>query len=670
MASELKDEGNAHFAAKRYQKAVESYTKGLDLAEDSELRAILYSNRSAAHLDLRNFKDAVHDATEAVKANPTWPKGHSRLAAALGAIKDYEGAAAAAAKAASLDPSSSELKKAATIAAKIAESEREERLCRLVSVPDLLVEAAKPLDLQALRKKAEAPDAPENLIERFIKPHEAAINLQTISGKGRGVVAAHDFKAGEEVASENAIAWYPQFGDVIGAAIPGLLEIAPSFSSAGGDFYAFCTQLEPFASYLPTTTAATVSLSKAEVAMRASRQNGVGACFDESGDTEEARIICFSPFVAMLNHDCCPNARVSTFWDSSAQAPKVRVFAVSDIKKGDEVVIRYCEGTKTKAERQADLRRYDFGESGCSCRRCTQPFEDTIAFCCLNEGCKGRIFGNSETGACDANEDHKVDPSLVKTGGEWDLARTRYLSTARAGMESYPSPTSAATPDAARIPRITILDLVLKHNEPEMLAKHHTHLSDCGRMDAIYTSIGKGSWLLDAKEVLKAYRVFLPYFTSVQPTAGFWLANAPQLNILAGHIAVAAKDTEAAKASYSAAHELYKAFFGESSGHPFLRLTASCKASPPKNRSEVEKLEIQRLHEGSYCAMGLSRKRAGKWLRPLDLAGGGSGSGANEAAGDERRLIEELQRLTAKVLGTKLGQTTSSTPTASAMTTA
>lgn len=52
-AAQLKAQGNAHFAAKEWSKAVVSYTAALKAEQDTSLKAPLYSNRSAAfvHLD-------------------------------------------------------------------------------------------------------------------------------------------------------------------------------------------------------------------------------------------------------------------------------------------------------------------------------------------------------------------------------------------------------------------------------------------------------------------------------------------------------------------------------------------------------------------------------------------------------------------------------------------
>lgn len=53
QAKSLKDEGNEYFKEKNYKKAIVSYTAGLKKnSTDSDLNAILYTNRAAAHFHL------------------------------------------------------------------------------------------------------------------------------------------------------------------------------------------------------------------------------------------------------------------------------------------------------------------------------------------------------------------------------------------------------------------------------------------------------------------------------------------------------------------------------------------------------------------------------------------------------------------------------------------
>uniref|UniRef100_A0A3B5BNC8 Tetratricopeptide repeat domain 4 n=2 Tax=Stegastes partitus TaxID=144197 RepID=A0A3B5BNC8_9TELE len=71
QAKWLKDEGNAYFKEKNYQKAVVSYTAGLTKkCGDQELNTVLLTNRAAAHFYLGNMRSALNDAAAAKKIKP------------------------------------------------------------------------------------------------------------------------------------------------------------------------------------------------------------------------------------------------------------------------------------------------------------------------------------------------------------------------------------------------------------------------------------------------------------------------------------------------------------------------------------------------------------------------------------------------------------------------
>ncbi|XP_054429611.1 tetratricopeptide repeat protein 4 [Pteronotus mesoamericanus] len=68
QAKTYKDEGNDYFKEKEYKKAVTSYTEGLKKkCTDSDLNAVLYTNRAAAQYYLGNFRSALNDVMAARK---------------------------------------------------------------------------------------------------------------------------------------------------------------------------------------------------------------------------------------------------------------------------------------------------------------------------------------------------------------------------------------------------------------------------------------------------------------------------------------------------------------------------------------------------------------------------------------------------------------------------
>ncbi|XP_069009283.1 tetratricopeptide repeat protein 4 [Embiotoca jacksoni] len=90
QATSLKDEGNAFFKEKSYQKAVASYTAGLKKkCGDRELNAVLLTNRAAAHFYLGNMRSALNDAAAAKKMKPDHLKALMRGVQCCVELRDF-----------------------------------------------------------------------------------------------------------------------------------------------------------------------------------------------------------------------------------------------------------------------------------------------------------------------------------------------------------------------------------------------------------------------------------------------------------------------------------------------------------------------------------------------------------------------------------------------------
>lgn len=101
-ADEYKAEGNKYFAAKEFEKAIDLFTKAIEVSP--EPNHVLYSNRSGSYASLKNFTKALDDAQECIKINPSWPKGYTRLATAEFGLGNLEAAKESYNKCLSLDP--------------------------------------------------------------------------------------------------------------------------------------------------------------------------------------------------------------------------------------------------------------------------------------------------------------------------------------------------------------------------------------------------------------------------------------------------------------------------------------------------------------------------------------------------------------------------------------
>ncbi|EDO17430.1 hypothetical protein Kpol_1037p26 [Vanderwaltozyma polyspora DSM 70294] len=75
-AEALKLEGNKAMAGKDYELAIKKYTEAIATLPTN---AVYFANRAAAYSSLKKYDEAVEDANSAIKINPTYSKGYSRL---------------------------------------------------------------------------------------------------------------------------------------------------------------------------------------------------------------------------------------------------------------------------------------------------------------------------------------------------------------------------------------------------------------------------------------------------------------------------------------------------------------------------------------------------------------------------------------------------------------
>lgn len=101
-AEEYKAQGNKHFAAKEFEKAIEQFSLAIEAS--SEPNHVLFSNRSACYASLKDFTNALEDAEKCVGINSTWAKGYNRVGAAHYGLGNFDDAKAAYSKALELEP--------------------------------------------------------------------------------------------------------------------------------------------------------------------------------------------------------------------------------------------------------------------------------------------------------------------------------------------------------------------------------------------------------------------------------------------------------------------------------------------------------------------------------------------------------------------------------------
>ncbi len=90
-ANQLKEEANQAYRDKKFEKAIELYTKTLQVVSLSNKEyAVLYSNRSAAFIETGNFPKAYQDAKLSQQHYPNWFKVYYRKGIALHKLGKYK----------------------------------------------------------------------------------------------------------------------------------------------------------------------------------------------------------------------------------------------------------------------------------------------------------------------------------------------------------------------------------------------------------------------------------------------------------------------------------------------------------------------------------------------------------------------------------------------------
>nr|OQO21375.1 hypothetical protein B0A51_11243 [Rachicladosporium sp. CCFEE 5018] len=87
----MKEEGNAHFKAGRYQRAVDVYTTALDVDPlNRSTNSKILNNRAMCYSKLKQWTNAIDDCDKAIKFDPTYTKARKTRAKALGEGGDWD----------------------------------------------------------------------------------------------------------------------------------------------------------------------------------------------------------------------------------------------------------------------------------------------------------------------------------------------------------------------------------------------------------------------------------------------------------------------------------------------------------------------------------------------------------------------------------------------------
>ncbi len=100
QAESFKNQGNDFFKQKQYEKAIELYTKAIEIPPTS----LYYCNRALNHIHLENYGSALSDANQAIQLDVSNPKAYYRRGTSYLALSKFSEALADFQKVVQLHP--------------------------------------------------------------------------------------------------------------------------------------------------------------------------------------------------------------------------------------------------------------------------------------------------------------------------------------------------------------------------------------------------------------------------------------------------------------------------------------------------------------------------------------------------------------------------------------
>lgn len=106
---DFKAKGNEAFKAKKFEAAIDWYTKAIEVDPNCEAAGALYSNRAASWQSLGKYEKARKDSDDCIRVRPDWLKGYFRKDVALESLTQLDDAQKAFQQALKVEPNSDEV---------------------------------------------------------------------------------------------------------------------------------------------------------------------------------------------------------------------------------------------------------------------------------------------------------------------------------------------------------------------------------------------------------------------------------------------------------------------------------------------------------------------------------------------------------------------------------
>mmetsp|Transcript_12500 Transcript_12500/g.14300 ORF Transcript_12500/g.14300 Transcript_12500/m.14300 type:complete len:389 (+) Transcript_12500:1066-2232(+) len=198
-AERLKSQGNLHMQKKSYQDAIDAYTTALKLSPSGPQSHVYFSNRAAALLSMKKFKDAILDSERSLALKPDYGKAHARLGLAHFLLGDYRQAMEAYTVSLKYDPDNKSSKNYLEKAAK--RLAKQEASSDFVAAPgssySVVSEWDKSVSAKSRSTAAKSPEQ-KDTENKLVNRKEA----EKFKLKGNSYMASREYKAALEAYSK------------------------------------------------------------------------------------------------------------------------------------------------------------------------------------------------------------------------------------------------------------------------------------------------------------------------------------------------------------------------------------------------------------------------------------------------------------------------------------
>ena len=323
LSEKYKNIGNEYYKLKKYQKAIEFYTKGLKL-DRKHLNCL--SNRAMAYTKIQNNGLALQDLLQVLAQDPTHKKSLIRTAKIYYVVRRYEKSEQYLVK----------FKKEAGATGEFRD------------LLDLLLKRTEERDTGVYNFSEMYQNSKSNKFLDYAN-YRGPIEIKDSPGKGRGLFATADIRFGSLIMVQNALAVSLRDKSPDTTEINNL-RLKVISKSKDPLFIESLQELSLFNERHDFTTSFT-----SEIARKLCESNAFVMAL-----TAMDYVGLFG-LPSLLNHDCFANT-MYCFWGDV-----MVVRALRDIKKGEEITTIYSNTPGPLHSRTVDMRAYQFK---CLCDLC------------------------------------------------------------------------------------------------------------------------------------------------------------------------------------------------------------------------------------------------------------------------------------------------------------